>query len=75
MIQYGYLNINVETDDILLLLYEWDAEDCMETPSTFHMREYYILKSHIHDTDTPTYMEALSGENAEEYFKAMNDEI
>ena len=29
---------NVDTDDILSLLAEWDAEDCMDTPSTFHMR-------------------------------------
>ena len=30
---------------------------------------------HLHDPYTPTYMEALSGENSEEYFKAMNGEI
>ena len=47
----------------------------MDTPSTFHMRESYALKTQIHDPDTPTYMEALSGENLEEYFKAMDDEI
>ena len=41
----------------------------------FHMIEYYVLKSQSHDTDTLTYTEALSGENAEEYFKAMYDEI
>ena len=34
-----------------------------------------ILGYQGHDTDTPTYMEALSGENSEEYFKAMDDEI
>ena len=39
------------------------------------MRESYILKSQIHDTDTPTYMEALSGEHADKYYKAVNDEI
>ena len=39
------------------------------------MRESYVHKTKIHDTDTPTYMEALSGENSEEYFKAMDDEI
>ena len=39
MIQDRDLNINVDTDDILSLLAEWDAEDCMDTPSTFHMRE------------------------------------
>ena len=39
------------------------------------MRESYVLKSQSHNPDTPTYMEALSGENAEEYFKSMDDEI
>ena len=29
---------NVDTDDILSLLSEWDSEDCMDTPSTFHMK-------------------------------------
>ena len=48
---------------------EWDAEYCMDTPSTFHMRESYVLKYQIHGPDIPTYMEALSGENLEEYFK------
>ena len=39
------------------------------------MRESYVLKSQIHNTDNPTYIEDLSGESAEEYFKAMDDEI
>ena len=38
MIQDRDLNRNVDTDDILLLLAEWNIEDCMDTPSTFHMR-------------------------------------
>ena len=66
MIQYRDLNSNVDTGDILSLLADWDAEDCMDTTSTFHMREYYALKTQSHDPDTPTYMEALSGENLEE---------
>ena len=66
MIQYGDLNSNVDMYDILSLLVEWDAEDCTYTPSTFHMRESYALRTQSHDTDTPTYMEALSGENLEE---------
>ena len=70
MIQDGVFNRNVYTDEILSLLAEWDAEYCMYTPSTFHIRESYVLKSQIHNPDTPTYMEALSGENSEEYFKA-----
>ena len=75
MIQDRDLNSNVDTDDILLLLAEWDTEDYMDTPSTFHMRECYALKTQSHDPDTPTYMDALSGKNSEEYFKAMDDEI
>ena len=53
-------------DDILSLLADWDTEYCMDTPSTFHMRESYALKTQSHDHDTSTYMEALSGENLEE---------
>ena len=47
----------------------------MDAPSQFHMREYYVIKSESHDTDNPTYMEVLAGENAEDYYKAMYDEI
>ena len=39
------------------------------------MRESYVIKYQSHYPDTPTYMEALSGENAEEYLKAMDDEV
>ena len=38
MIQDRDFDSYVDTDDILPLLDEWDAEDCMDTPSTFHMR-------------------------------------
>ena len=75
MIQDRDFDSNVDTDEIISLLAGWDAEYCMDTPSTFHMRENYALKTQSHDPDTPTYMEALSGENSEEYFKAMDDEI
>ena len=61
MIQYGDLNREVYTDDILSLLDEWYSEHFMDVSSTFHMREYYVLKYQIHDPDNPTYMEALSG--------------
>ena len=75
MIQDRDFDRNVDTDDILSLLAEWDAEDCMDTPSTFHTRESYALKTQNHDPDIPTYIEAISGKNSEEYFKAMDDEI
>ena len=38
IIQYRDLNSSLDTDDILLLLAKWDAEDCMDMPSKFHMR-------------------------------------
>ena len=66
IIQDRDINSNVDTDDILSLLAEWNTDDCMDTLSTFHIREYYVLKTQIHDHDTPTYMEALSGEKLEE---------
>ena len=56
MIQDRDFNGNVDTDDILSLMAEWYAEDCMDTPSTFHMREYYVLKTQSNDTNTPTYI-------------------
>ena len=73
MIHDRDLNSNVDTDDILSILAEWDAKYCMDTPSKFHMWKSYVLKSQSHDTDTPNYMEALSGENTDEYFKEMDD--
>ena len=45
---------NIDTDDILSLLAEWDSEDCMDTPSTFHIREFYVLKYQSHNPDTLT---------------------
>ena len=45
MIQDRDLNINVDMDDILSLLAEWDVEDCMDTPSTFHMKGSYVLNT------------------------------
>ena len=75
MIQDRDYDINVGTDDILSLLDEWDAEDCMDMLSTFHMKQSYALKTQSHNPDTTTYMEPLSGENSEEYFNAIDDEI
>ena len=75
MIQDGEFDINLYTYKILSLLVEWDEEDCMNAPSLFHMREYYVLKYQRHNPDTPTYMEALSGGHAYEYYKLMDDEI
>ena len=65
MIQDRDLNRNVDIDDILSLMADWDAEYCMDTPSNFHMRESCVLKSQSYDSDTPTYILALSGKNSE----------
>ena len=51
MIQDRYHNSNVDTYAILSLLAEWDAEYCMDTPSMFHMRESYALKTQNHDPE------------------------
>ena len=59
MIQDRDINRNLDTDNILSLLAEWDTEQCMYTPRKFHMRESYSLMSQNHDPDIPTYMEAF----------------
>ena len=59
MIHYGDYYSNVDTDKIILLLSEWDIEDCMDAPSTPYMRESYAIKFQIHDPDAPTYIETL----------------
>ena len=61
MVQDRDLNGNVDTDEILLLLAEWDAEDFMDASSINHMRKSYVLSSQSHDPGTPMYREALSG--------------
>ena len=38
MIQDGDINSNVNMDDILSLMSEWDAEYFMDAPLIFHMR-------------------------------------
>ena len=47
----------------------------MDSPSTFYMREYYFIKSQSHNTDAPTDMKDLLCEQADEYYKDMDDEI
>ena len=47
----------------------------MDKPSKFHMKESYVFSTQSHDPDTPTYIEALSDENSEEYLQAMGDQI
>ena len=44
MLQDRDLDSNVDTDEILSLLDKWDVEYCIDTPSTFHMREYYFSR-------------------------------
>ena len=47
----------------------WGTEKCMDEPSTFYMRKYYYLKSQGQDPGATMYMEALSGDNADKYYK------
>ena len=39
------------------------------------MIQYYALKYQSYDTYTTPYMESLSGERVEEYYKVVYDEI
>ena len=55
----GYHDINIINFNILLMLDDRDTEDCMDAPVKLHMNEPYDLQYQIHDTDTPTYLEAL----------------
>ena len=73
MIKDRYLNINVYTDKILLLLAEWDTDDFMYVPSIFHIRLSYVTKYKSHDLDTPEYIDGLSGKHVDEYYKLMCD--
>ena len=56
MNQDGDINSDVYTNYILSLLDEWDAEDFMDTSSSFYIIESYVLKSQSHNPDTTTYM-------------------
>ena len=57
MIKYGDYNSNVDTNDILYLLADWDVEYCMDTLLKFHTREDYPLNYQSNYPDTPTHME------------------
>ena len=39
------------------------------------MTEYYAFKYHSNDTYNKIYMDSLSGENREEYYKYMGDKF
>ena len=62
---------NIDTYEILSVLTDWYETYFMDDPPKFHRREYFELKSQSQDLDTPTYIEVLSGEHAEEYYKAV----
>ena len=44
----------------------------MDALSKINMREYGAVKSQIHDSYTPTYMDTIASENLDEYCKAMS---
>ena len=75
MVHNGDYNINVDTDTIPLSLTDWESKYFMKAPLTLCIREPNDIESKSLDPDTPTYMEELSGEYANEYYKAMYDEI
>ena len=61
-------------EDIMALLAEWDVDEYQDRPRAYHMSEAFVAKSKS-DPDTPTYLEALTGDHAEGYYQAMEEEI
>ena len=64
---------NAHTNKILSLLAEWHEESFIDAPLTLHTRESCSLKSQIHDSNTPTYMNSISGKHVDEYYKSIFD--
>ena len=64
ILQDGYCDINLYMDEIPYLLDYWVAEDCMDAPSIFNIRESYAINLHSHYNDDPMYMQALTGDNS-----------
>ena len=75
MTKYVDYYINEDTYKIILLLYDCDAEDCMDVPSTLNMRESYGIKYQTQYPDTTMCMELLLGEHADEYCKLLYHDI
>ena len=73
IIQYGGKDSNVYIYNILYLLGYWNTQYCMDVTSIVNMRSSYYIKSHIQNPDTPMYMEALSGESVEYYYKSVGE--
>ena len=44
MIQYRGHGRNVYEDKNLYFMDDWYAEDCIDAPLEFHMRQYFYLK-------------------------------
>ena len=75
MVRYVGHDSNIYIGEILFQISVWYSEYLMYDPSTLHIRESYSLKSKNQYPDTPIYMEVLIGEHADEYYKAVNDEV
>ena len=60
MTRNGDYDINIDVVNILSFLDKWYAEYFMDVSFTLHIREFYALKSQIHNPGTPIYMDALS---------------
>ena len=63
MIRNEDYDINIDTDEILYLMGAWDVEDCMDSTPSFRISESSSLRYQSNYPDTPTYMEALSGDH------------
>ena len=61
--------------EMLCTLSDVDSDYCMKYPKGYDSVNVGYLAKHKSDPDTPTYIEAMSGEHAMGYFNDMKNEI
>jgi len=70
------ISSNVRTYQEVELAYHADLHTDLDTGDLNHFDTHaYVAKLKKHDPDNPTYMEAMSGDDAQHYVEAMQQEI
>ena len=67
---------NPDLKEIVALLADLDLEHCFEYPTATYLSEAYAhLAKKNKDPDTPSYWDAVTGEEADFWYDAMDEEI
>ena len=61
--------------ELMTMLYDLDEDEPFVTPKASILNESYSYLAQGQDPDVPVYWDALTGDEAEEWFKAMDTEI